>query len=207
MHQLGRRLFYIAIAMTLGASAFPAHAVPTDTILFQENLDGTITQLFNGSFFGTCLVENAGCTVTSEQGGGTGIPTFGASAFPVNINIYDDAAKTMLSDTFSLSVQDFSGIGGTPNTVVATFISEAVSALSGGTVISLLETGAIQDLGTMTFVDASGAPIDALQYQFVSNELATPLPAALPLFATGLGGLGLLGWRKKRKAAAALTAA
>jgi hypothetical protein len=32
---------------------------------------------------------------------------------------------------------------------------------------------------------------------------ATPLPAALPLFATGLGGLGLLGWRRKRKAAAA----
>jgi uncharacterized protein (TIGR03118 family) len=31
----------------------------------------------------------------------------------------------------------------------------------------------------------------------------TPLPAALPLFATGLGGLGLLGWRRKRKAQAA----
>ena len=31
----------------------------------------------------------------------------------------------------------------------------------------------------------------------------TPLPAALPLFATGLGALGLLGWRRKRKAAAA----
>ena len=30
----------------------------------------------------------------------------------------------------------------------------------------------------------------------------TPLPAALPLFATGLGALGLLGWRRKRKAAA-----
>jgi hypothetical protein len=27
----------------------------------------------------------------------------------------------------------------------------------------------------------------------------TPLPAALPLFATGLGALGLLGWRRKRK--------
>lgn len=27
----------------------------------------------------------------------------------------------------------------------------------------------------------------------------TPLPAALPLFAGGLGGLGLLAWRKKRK--------
>ena len=30
----------------------------------------------------------------------------------------------------------------------------------------------------------------------------TPLPAALPLFATGLGLTGLLGWRRKRKAAA-----
>ena len=27
----------------------------------------------------------------------------------------------------------------------------------------------------------------------------TPLPAALPLFATGLGEMGLFGWRKKRK--------
>ena len=36
--------------------------------------------------------------------------------------------------------------------------------------------------------------------------MATPLPAALPLFATGLGVLGLLGWRRKRKAAAAIVA-
>jgi hypothetical protein len=28
----------------------------------------------------------------------------------------------------------------------------------------------------------------------------TPLPATLPLFATGIGGLGLLGWRRKRRA-------
>jgi len=33
---------------------------------------------------------------------------------------------------------------------------------------------------------------------------ATPLPAALPLFATGLGAMGLLGWRRKRKNAAAI---
>jgi len=31
----------------------------------------------------------------------------------------------------------------------------------------------------------------------------TPLPAALPLFATGLGALALLGLRRKRKATAA----
>ena len=37
----------------------------------------------------------------------------------------------------------------------------------------------------------------------IRGQLAeTPLPAALPLFATGLGALGLLGWRRKKKAAA-----
>jgi hypothetical protein len=38
-----------------------------------------------------------------------------------------------------------------------------------------------------------------LDIGFVSS---TPLPTALPLFATGLGALGLLGWRRKRKAKA-----
>jgi hypothetical protein len=34
-----------------------------------------------------------------------------------------------------------------------------------------------------------------------SNEIVTPVPAALPLFATGLGALGLLGWRRKQRKA------
>ena len=47
--------------------------------------------------------------------------------------------------------------------------------------------------------------------QFPGGEIRgflaeTPLPAALPLFATGLGALGLLGWRRKRTAAAAIAA-
>ena len=32
-----------------------------------------------------------------------------------------------------------------------------------------------------------------------SDPLVTPIPPALPLFATGLGALGLLGWRRNRK--------
>jgi hypothetical protein len=32
-----------------------------------------------------------------------------------------------------------------------------------------------------------------------SLNATTPLPSALPLFASGLGALGLLGWRRKKK--------
>jgi hypothetical protein len=42
---------------------------------------------------------------------------------------------------------------------------------------------------------------------FGGGQNETPLPAALPLFTSGLGALGLLGWRRKRKNAAALAAA
>jgi hypothetical protein len=36
-----------------------------------------------------------------------------------------------------------------------------------------------------------------------TDPVATPLPAALPLYATGLGLIALLSWRKRRRAAAA----
>jgi hypothetical protein len=40
-------------------------------------------------------------------------------------------------------------------------------------------------------------------WAIAADTIATPLPATLPLFASGLGVLGLLGWRTKRKKAAA----
>jgi hypothetical protein len=48
------------------------------------------------------------------------------------------------------------------------------------------------------FADLSLGPV------VITTDLQqTPLPAALPLFASGLSALGLLGWRRKRKAKAA----
>ena len=48
----------------------------------------------------------------------------------------------------------------------------------------------------------AGGEFSPSDYWPLASEVAatTPLPAALPLFATGLGALGLLGWRRKRKA-------
>jgi hypothetical protein len=61
---------------------------------------------------------------------------------------------------------------------------------SGGTV------GLVTYFGSWGFSGGSSDTVLTL------TPVATPLPAALPLFATGLSALGLLGWRRKRKAQA-----
>ena len=58
----------------------------------------------------------------------------------------------------------------------------------------------------MTF--GEGTVSLTLTTDLTPNPLSsTPLPAALPLLATGLGALGLFGWRRKRKNTAAVVAA
>jgi hypothetical protein len=47
-----------------------------------------------------------------------------------------------------------------------------------------------------------GAQINASFNDSTTPPSTIPLPAALPLFATGVGGFGFLGWRRKRKAQA-----
>ena len=51
------------------------------------------------------------------------------------------------------------------------------------------------------------AIFDYVVFASFSPTSSTPLPAALPLFASGLGALGLFGWRRKRKNGAAFAAA
>jgi hypothetical protein len=84
---------------------------------------------------------------------------------------------------------------------VATFPSYALdpsSVLTGGTPnITIVGNTLEIDFHGLTFPPGSQLVLD------FGNVSQTPLPAALPLFATGLGALGLLGWRRKRKALAA----
>ena len=86
-----------------------------------------------------------------------------------------------------------------------------------------LPTGVLQSTPTRLLLDYSALPLDLSNINFlqvffefkgtggsftmdklstVSAISTTPVPAALPLFASGLGVLGLLGWRRKKKAAA-----
>lgn len=66
-------------------------------------------------------------------------------------------------------------------------------------------TADITSVTYLTFADGSSSsgPVAINQMTITPGVSATPLPAALPLFATGLGALGVLGWRRRRKAAAA----
>jgi hypothetical protein len=59
-------------------------------------------------------------------------------------------------------------------------------------------------LGTTALGPSESASVDlVVADDFLYGEpRVVPLPTALPLFATGLGVLGLLGWRRKKKAAA-----
>lgn len=72
----------------------------------------------------------------------------------------------------------------------------------------VINSGFLAGLNTLDFIVQNGNGADdqfgptALRVEMIGSAIATPLPAALPLFASGLGALGLLGWRRKRKNAA-----
>jgi hypothetical protein len=72
-------------------------------------------------------------------------------------------------------------------------------------------SGSVMYLATNFYYDISRSstydPGAKFAWTRITAAAATPLPTALPLFASGLGVMGLLGWRRKRKKAAALAAA
>jgi hypothetical protein len=98
--------------------------------------------------------------------------------------------------------------GGATIGFLATFQSDSETGISPppgnfpATVTNLLETGSLQLLtpaGFMVTLPGLGTVALAISAQSDALEGVVPLPGALPLFATGLGALGLLGWRRKRK--------
>jgi hypothetical protein len=110
-------------------------------------------------------------------------------------NIFDAGSQT-ISDTLAITYTGLTPTGApfADNTHVhLLFLSASTDGIAPSSLALaqiLTENGGQQDVLTRLFVE------------FISDEVATPLPAALPLFATGLGALGLLGWRRKKKAAA-----
>ncbi len=111
---------------------------------------------------------------------------------PGNVGaLTDNLVKSWTTNegTFTETLTSFIANRGSPN---------ALTLLLAGTLTG--PGGVNQNAFAILSANQVGSAVD-WSLTNTSALLATPLPAALPLFASGLGALGLLGWRRKRKAA------
>jgi hypothetical protein len=120
------------------------------------------------------------------------------------------ASATPTSYTFSDGVSTITNTNQT-NTPLFSFSTDSAGNITdwqiivqdSNNVIETVLTGGPEDFGeTLVGLGINHGPPGT----WTTPVSQTPLPAALPLFAAGLGALGLLGWRRKRKNAAAVVA-
>ena len=75
----------------------------------------------------------------------------------------------------------------------------ALSFYEGSSTFGVLLTLDVQSYEVYTSVTWDPPPPDGVTVTYTYTPAATPLPAALPLFTTGLAGLGFTAWRSRRK--------
>jgi hypothetical protein len=164
---------------------------PADTI-FTNTPDPTSNaapQLQDGKLNGSPLLG-------SFSGAGT-FPSLDGGTFAITEN----AADT--SGTWS-----FSGTTGDlfPAEVLISGGSNWFFTLTGGATSGTWSTCPSGLGGSLCLENPPGNAVQTLSHIAFFDGAETPVPAALPLFATGLGAMGLLGWRRKRKNTAAVAA-
>ena len=193
-------------------------SIPNDGIHFTGGSgpyteDSIVVQQINGDPGNSIWVRCTGCLGSAFQGNFAWYPDGG------------DRGYTELSLTGGV---DFSDVGfnfgtgdGLPNTIIYELLNNAVVVLTGSlafssrTILNYLgfsgggfDTIRLRDNacsaigGSVTDGCFQTLTLDNIETQ-VS---AVPLPAALPLFGTGLGIMGFIGWRRKRRMAAEATA-
>jgi hypothetical protein len=155
---------------------------------------GSVTATVNGISVTTQLTDSLGSILQESLVAGFG-------SFNASNNGYSGAGGT---GTFTSVSQDLV-CGSSNNCVPAADLMTPFSyALNGG------DSGTDQYTFDGAGFPAPGTPTATFigtEASFEFQVSATPLPAALPLFAGGLGMVGFLARRKKRKAPAELAAA
>jgi hypothetical protein len=171
-------VYYFAVVGPSGVSVPVTISANSSTSQPQLNRQNHFTSLFlggplSGQYLGyTCL--NPGAPVSCSSWGGEQ-QSFAITTPVVLESNTEYNLQLMLNMVFS------SFVGNGPDTVAASGFIDPI--------ITIDPTFALRDQFHLEFSTGVG-------------NSAVPLPAALPLFATGLGLLGLLGWRRKRAAAA-----
>jgi hypothetical protein len=132
-------------------------------------------------------------------------------SYPITFGYADGGNNdnTTFSSATSFTFEDTAKMTTTNNSVELKFVSSELGFFTGFAALSDdFPNGGFTDTispdGTTITLNWAGGAVtngQVLDATFTFTT-TTPLPAALPLFASGLGGLGLLGWRRKRKAQA-----
>ena len=177
------KILALAATVAVISSATMAHAAtlttgtdPTAVPISQTNatvMGNTVSVPFPEQFTDVTFTVSASAPfITGGIVDVTATGSDGASAS-------DSFRADNVNDPFApvTTSQDFTFTGATDLTSVS--IATIPGASFGGPV-------------TVTGIDFTG----------ISGLSEIPLPATFPLFATGLGALGLLGWRRKRRAQA-----
>ena len=150
-------------------------------------------------------------TEITEQGGNTNVDTITFSQAVLNpvIAVASLGSGGLTAQLDFTASEPFTIEAGGPST---NFGGSTIALCPSSTtdVCGAEGSGVIQFMGTYTSLTWTNPTLEYYDLITVGDEgLApvgtTPLPAALPLFATGLGAMGLLGWRRKRKNAIAAT--
>jgi hypothetical protein len=182
-----------------------------------------VVALTSTLFFGAQAATLTGDTITQTDPTGTHSVLVGTGVDLTEAFLTFDYDAGTLGNEFIMAVGDATGpfFGAYTSAPVTSTITLSDLSFSGGQVLtgfnvlsSIFGPITVDILSStslsLSFFDGATIPTgntELLTGDFITGPAATPVPAALPLFATGLGALGLLGWRKRRKNASPLPAA
>jgi hypothetical protein len=174
-----KRTICAAIALCVSAlSAVPSRAVAMTVELTSANTATVEAQLA----FGPSPLPQDLQTFNNLAGSFSDGWYFTSNGTPL------DFAITTLTDVSGLTISLYRFPGSTPAPPPGTLVGTGVDTLVTGSLL----------LGDTYFIDLQGFGNSA-DASVEGNLSATPLPAALPLYAAGIGVMGLLGRRRKRK--------
>jgi len=174
-----------ARAVTYSTSGAPEQVSLGDTIGSQYDqliINPYVGNLTTGTIILNPLVFIAGVNAT--------VPQFYNNLSSISETITVGTSTQSLTIPFNLNIS----------------YSDTLTVIGGAT-LTFLDAGTLWQIvvNGLTIGPNSGGPMYAnLTAQVTDPPVSqTPLPAALPLFASGLGAMGLFGWWRKRKKAAA----
>ncbi len=186
-------------------------------ILFYDRIEQAGPQDLTGWTVGNSLVWGLNADDINTHSGAGLVDLTGVGDVTPH-GILNQTINTLVGQQYTFSVfetQDFGG--GVGFDVLANSVALVLSGTPGfwdysatGATYGQI-TGVFTATSTSTTISIVGHVLGSTQYMIGLDDVSvtgpglaeTPIPPALPLFATGLGAMGLLGWRRKRKAQAA----